>query len=111
MSKDLITLPSIADMKSIKKALQSTHQAFPVLNMNGNLVGIISKVFLLPLCEEKKFYESRRMSIVKKQSEKVSSINEASLEDQLIEKHDEMLRNNQKFSIDYDETNMGFLPT
>lgn len=51
------------------------------------------------------------MSIVKKQSEKVSSINEASLEDQLIEKHDEMLRTNQKFSIDYDETNMGFLPT
>lgn len=52
--------------------------------MNGNLVGIISKVFLLPLCEEKKFYERRRMSIVKKQTEKISSINEATLEDQLI---------------------------
>jgi len=80
MSKDLITIPSIADMKSIKKALQSTHQAFPVLNMNGHLVGIISKIFLLPLCEEKKFYERRRMSIMKKQAEKVS-VNEGSLED------------------------------
>lgn len=80
MSKQLVTLPSIADMKSIKKALQSTHQAFPVLNMNGNLVGIISKVFLLPVCEEKKFYERQRMSIMKKQDEKVS-INKESLED------------------------------
>ena len=56
MSKNLITLPSIADMKSLKEALRSSHQCFPVLNLSGNLVGIVSKTILVPLCEKKIFY-------------------------------------------------------
>ena len=56
MSKNLITLPSIADMKSLKVALQSNSQCFPVLNMSGHLVGLVSKAILVPLCEKKIFY-------------------------------------------------------
>lgn len=56
MSRNLIILPSIADMKSIKEALSSSHQCFPVLNMSGNLVGLVSKAILVPLLEKKVFY-------------------------------------------------------
>lgn len=43
MSKTLVTVQTIADMRSIKKALSSTHNAFPVLNTHGNFVGLIPK--------------------------------------------------------------------
>ena len=46
MSKKLISVPSIADMTSIKKALESNHQAFPVMNTAGHLIGLIPKVVL-----------------------------------------------------------------
>jgi hypothetical protein len=50
MSKNLISLPTIADMRSIKLALDSNHNAFPVLNTAGNLVGILPKNILNILC-------------------------------------------------------------
>ena len=53
MSKNLLVLPSIADMDSVKLALVSTHQNFPVLNTAGNLVGLLPKCILVPLVEEK----------------------------------------------------------
>ncbi len=43
MCKSLITVPSIADMQSLQKALSSEHNAFPVLNTSGNLVGLVPK--------------------------------------------------------------------
>jgi hypothetical protein len=49
MSKSIIIIPSIADMRSIKKALLSHHNAFPVLNTAGNVVGLLPKCILSKL--------------------------------------------------------------
>jgi len=56
MSKSIVTLPSVADMDSIRSALESTHSAFPVLNTAGILVGLIPKHVLVILLERKAFY-------------------------------------------------------
>jgi len=59
MSKTLISVPSIAEMRSIKKALDSDHQAFPVLNTAGHLIGLLPKVVLNEIMKQKLFYDSR----------------------------------------------------
>jgi CBS domain-containing protein len=63
MSKSLITVQSIADMRSVSQALSSDHNGFPVLNTAGNLVGIMPKNVLNSLILQKSFYETRRLSI------------------------------------------------
>ena len=55
MCKDVVTLQSIADMKSIETALMTNHNAFPVINMAGKLVGIINRNFLIVLLQNKAF--------------------------------------------------------
>jgi hypothetical protein len=57
MSRNLVAVPSIADMRSIKKALDSEHQAFPVLNTAGHLIGLLPKVVLNELLKQKLFYD------------------------------------------------------
>ncbi len=47
MAKDLITLNSIADMPSMKKALESPHNNFPVMNSDGKCIGMMSRNFLV----------------------------------------------------------------
>mmetsp|Transcript_35690 Transcript_35690/g.43691 ORF Transcript_35690/g.43691 Transcript_35690/m.43691 type:complete len:128 (+) Transcript_35690:1495-1878(+) len=51
MSKGLVTLPTIANMEACKKALQTSHNAFPVVNTAGKLVGLIPKSFVVTLVE------------------------------------------------------------
>lgn len=50
-------------MKSITQALSSSHNAFPVLNTAGNLVGLLPKHVLNVLADRKCFYETKRLSI------------------------------------------------
>lgn len=57
MSKELVTLSTIANMTACKKALQSEHNAFPVLNTAGRLVGLIPKRFVVKILEKKSFYD------------------------------------------------------
>ena len=57
MSKELVTLPSIANMESCKKALQSHHNAYPVINTAGRLVGVIPKHMVVKILEKKAFYD------------------------------------------------------
>jgi len=38
--------------------LQTTHSAFPVLNIQGNVVGIIPKNFIIILIERNMWYDS-----------------------------------------------------
>jgi hypothetical protein len=59
MSSNILALPTLADMKSIKAALFTSHQGFPVFNTAGNLVGLISKQILVPLVEKKAFYNRK----------------------------------------------------
>jgi len=55
MARDVVTLQSIADMKSIETALMTNHNAFPVINMAGKLIGMISRNFLIVLLQNKAF--------------------------------------------------------
>jgi chloride channel 7 len=57
MATELVTLPSIANMESCKRALQSHHNAYPVLNTAGRLVGVMPKNMLVTLLEKKMFYD------------------------------------------------------
>ena len=43
MATSVISLSTIANMESCKRALESHHNSFPVLNTAGKLVGVISK--------------------------------------------------------------------
>lgn len=60
MAKDPISVPSIANMESCKKALQSHHNAFPVINTAGRLIGNIPKSMLVKILEKKSFYDKER---------------------------------------------------
>jgi len=57
MATELVTLPSIANMEACKKALQSHHNAYPVLNTAGRLVGVMPKNMLVTILEKKLFYD------------------------------------------------------
>lgn len=63
MAQEVVTMPSIADMGSFKRALVTEHAAFPVLNSANRLVGLIGRNNLVRLLEHKAFYDKRRMSI------------------------------------------------
>ena len=43
-------------MEAVKKALQSHHHGFPVINTAGRLVGLIGKNMLCTIIEKKAFY-------------------------------------------------------
>lgn len=57
MSKEVLTLPALADMDSIAKALHSTHNGFPVMNTSGRMVGLVNRGVILKLIEGKNFYD------------------------------------------------------
>ena len=57
MAKEPITLPTIANMKACKKALESHHNAYPVVNTAGRLVGLVPKRIVVKLLEKKSFYD------------------------------------------------------
>lgn len=57
MAKDPICLPTIANMEACKKALSSHHNAYPVVNTAGRLVGLIPKRIVVKLLEKKAFYD------------------------------------------------------
>jgi len=63
MSKDPITVTTLCEMPQIQKALDSDHHAFPVLNTAGHLVGLIPKNIILILVENKKWYETARLTM------------------------------------------------
>ena len=49
MVRDVVTIPSVADMNSIRDCFATTHEAWPVMNAAGNMVGLISKSVLVKL--------------------------------------------------------------
>ena len=61
MAKDPVTLPTIANMGACKLALQSHHNAYPVVNTAGRLVGLIPKRLVVKILEKKAFYDKERI--------------------------------------------------
>lgn len=109
MSKTLISVPSIAEMRSIKKALDSDHQAFPVLNTAGHLIGLLPKVVLNEIMKQKLFYDSRQLSTSFKQKNAALNPDEDQHE-QLLDP-EAMKKANKQYAADYDEKEGGFPAT
>ena len=57
MANQVVTLPTIANMAACKTALESHHNAYPVINTAGKLVGLIPKSYLVKILEKKQFYD------------------------------------------------------
>ena len=47
MASDVVTLKTISDMPTCKKALETNHNAFPVLNTASRLVGLMPRSILV----------------------------------------------------------------
>ena len=60
-------------MESVRKALITTHHAFPVVNTAGKIVGQIHQSILVKLLKKKAFYKKERIdrsSIKRKELDK-----------------------------------------
>jgi predicted transcriptional regulator len=56
MSKKVVSLRSVETVKNIYAALKSSHHGFPVTNINGQVIGLISKNFLVVLIANRVYY-------------------------------------------------------
>jgi CBS-domain-containing membrane protein len=56
MNHKVVSLRSVDTVKNIHLALKSPHHGFPVLNLNGQVIGLISKNFLFVLISKRAYY-------------------------------------------------------
>ena len=61
MTRDVMTLEIVSPVSRINSALCTNHQAFPLLNKAGNVVGIIPRRFLKILIKKDQFTENSNM--------------------------------------------------
>jgi len=61
MVLDVVTLPAVADMESIRRCLATTHQAFPVMNSAGNLIGLMPRRAIAVIFKHQSFYPRERI--------------------------------------------------
>lgn len=60
MAKEPVCMSTISSMKEVKLALETKHQAFPVNNTAGCLVGLVPRTVIITLAERKAFYDKER---------------------------------------------------
>ena len=56
MAKKVIYLRSVETVKNIFDALVSPHHGFPIVNINGQVIGMIPKNFLIILISKRVYY-------------------------------------------------------
>ena len=56
MATPILTMRTVETVKKIYEALKSPHHGFPVLNLNGQVIGLIPKNYLFILIKKKAFY-------------------------------------------------------
>ena len=56
MNPKVISLRSVDTVKQIHAALKSPHHGFPVVNLHGQVIGLISKNFLYVLIAKRNYY-------------------------------------------------------
>mgnify|MGYP001150944510 FL=1 len=59
MTADVLTLASVPTLHEIEEIFKSTHAAWPVHNIAGNLCGVMPRNVLHKLVSEKAFYKQR----------------------------------------------------
>lgn len=57
MASPVLCTEGVPTVHSIIRMLKTTHSAFPVLNIQGNVVGIIPKNFIIILLERQMWYD------------------------------------------------------
>jgi len=62
MTNKVESLTLVDSISNIQKALKTSHHGFPVLNMSGRVVGLISRNFLIIILQKKAFYGSKTKS-------------------------------------------------
>ena len=110
MAKNVVTLPSIANMEACKKALQTSHNAFPVINTAGKLVGLIPKSIVVKLIQRKAFYDkdSTDRSNLVDQSKVSEILADAPSEEPLLNNTNNaasVQSDSHMHGLDYDENN------
>lgn len=56
LKEDLVTITSVAEISEIKTCLETSHSAFPVMNLAGNLCGVMPRKVICQLLEKSHFY-------------------------------------------------------
>jgi hypothetical protein len=74
MAKPVITVRSVEKMDNIKKILKTEHHAFPVINMNDQLVGIIPRNFIMTIIEYEAWYSTTEVNEMARTSSMISSV-------------------------------------
>lgn len=109
MSRSLCTLMSVTDMASVKAALMSSHNSFPVLNTAGNLVGILPRGILVVLAEEKCFYDREKIGAKQvEEREEEEQTQPTAIVDELLMRANESAKLNESFVSDHDSLRAGF---
>ena len=57
MASPVLCTEGVPTVNSLIRLLRTTHSAFPVLNIKGNVVGIIPKNFIIILLERQMWYD------------------------------------------------------
>ena len=58
MAKNVISLSGVVTVKKVYEALKSPHHGFPIINMSGEVIGLIPKNFLIVLIRERAYYSN-----------------------------------------------------
>ena len=56
MAKKVVSIKSVDTVKRIFEALKSPHHGFPVLNMSGQVIGLMPKNYLIVLILKRCYY-------------------------------------------------------
>jgi len=56
MAQDVISLQVVDTVENIRDAIRTSHHAFPILNNQGKMVGIIPRNFVLVILANEGFY-------------------------------------------------------
>lgn len=103
MAKSPITVTTIAEMRQIQIALDSPHHAFPVLNTAGHLVGLVPKIILLKLTEQKCWYETERASMAVRERSREQKMQDVENAQTLLEKLKIINQETDKYDSNFDE--------
>ena len=56
MSKRVKSLNNVDSVSNIMAALRTKHHTFPILNVHGNIVGLMPRNFIMVLLKNEAFY-------------------------------------------------------
>jgi len=66
MAKELVTIRSVCSVRDAQELLETEHAGFPIINIAGNLCGIMSRSVLIRVIYNKGFYKATNVEIKNK---------------------------------------------